>query len=225
MDINTESKIKIKGYQDGLIITTNHQEWKEFQEEIINHIYEKENFFRGGKITLDVGDLIIHAAEMGLMRDKLSDKGVILWSVLSNSPTTIKTAQMLGLETSLQPGKSSQEENKSYPSGVGDSAMFIQRTLRSGMSIQSDDNIVVLGDVNPGAEILSGKNILVWGRLRGAVQAGLSGETGCVICAVELMPTLLRIGKVVADLPTKMKKSKPYKAILNNGVVLFVPWD
>jgi septum site-determining protein MinC len=225
MDIKTENKIKIKGYQDGLIITTNHLEWKDCQDEIINQISEKENFFRGGKITLDVGDLIVRAAEMGSIRDKLSDKGVTLWSVISNSPTTIQTAQMLGLDTPIQPGKSNQEERKQSPHAIGDSALLIQRTLRSGISIQSDDNIVVIGDVNPGAELLSGKNILVWGRLRGAVQAGLSGDSDSVICAMVLTPTLLRIGEVVADLSTKMKKSKPYKAILKDGVIHFEPWD
>ncbi len=225
MDIKTESKIRIKGYQDGLIITSNHQEWKDCQEEIISQICEKENFFRGGKITLDLGNLTVHAAEMGSMRDKLSDKGVTLWSVISNSPTTIKTAQMLGLDTPIHPGKSNLRDRQPSVSAIGDSALLIQRTLRSGISIQSEDSIIVLGDVNPGAELLSGKSILVWGRLRGAVQAGLSGETESVICAMVFTPTLLRIGEAVADIPAKMKKSKPYKAMLKDGVIHFEPWD
>ncbi len=225
MDIKTDSKIKIKGYQDGLIITTNHQEWKDCQEEIISQICEKENFFRGGRITLDLGNLTVHAAEMGSIRDKLSDKGVTLWSVFSNSPTTIKTAQMLGLDTPLHPGKSNPRDRKLSPSVIGDSALLIQRTIRSGICIQSDDSIVILGDVNPGAELISGKSILIWGRLRGAVQAGLSGGTESVICAMELTPTLLRIGEAIADLPAKIKKSKPYIAILKDGVIHFEPWD
>ncbi len=97
--------VRIKGVRDGLLVTFGEGEWPELQEALFSHIEERENFFNGAKVALDVGNHILHAAEMGSLRDRLSDKGVILWAILSNSPTTEATAQMLGLATRLSSPK------------------------------------------------------------------------------------------------------------------------
>jgi septum site-determining protein MinC len=50
---------------------------------------------------------------------------------------------------------------------------FIKRTLRSGDKVTSTGDLVILGDVNPGAEVEAGGNIYVMGSLRGTVKAGI----------------------------------------------------
>jgi septum site-determining protein MinC len=78
-----------------------------------------------------------------------------------------------------------------WPEAVG--GLFLRRTLRSGQSIQHDGDVCIIGDVNPGAEVLAGGDVVVWGSLRGMVHAGAGGNTDAVICALQLAPTQLRI--------------------------------
>ena len=68
---------------------------------LVSHIQERASFFQGARLALDVGNHILHAAEMGNLRDRLSEMGISLWAVLSNSPTTEQTAQVLGLATRI----------------------------------------------------------------------------------------------------------------------------
>ena len=93
--------VQIKGVRDGLLITLGDGDWAELQETLLGHIQEKATFFQGARVALDVGNHILHAAEMGNLRDRLSEMGISLWAILSNSPTTEQTAQMLGLATRI----------------------------------------------------------------------------------------------------------------------------
>jgi len=91
-------------------------------------------------------------------------------------PTTEQTAQLLGLATRLFP-KPRPEETRFASSGLSDeTALFINKTLRSGTRVEFPGHVVVLGDVNPGAEIVAVGSIIIWGRLRGAVHAGSNGD-------------------------------------------------
>ncbi len=77
-------------------------------------------------------------------------------------------------------------------------ALFIRRTLRSGMRILHDGDVCILGDVNAGAEIVAGGDIVVWGAVRGMVHAGAGGDTAALVCALLLAPTQLRIADRVS---------------------------
>lgn len=79
-------------------------------------------------------------------------------------------------------------------------ALLVERTLRGGQRISHDGTVIVLGDVNPGAEIVAGGHVIVWGRLRGTVEASLT-MPGAMVCALDLAPTQLRIGSAIARAP------------------------
>lgn len=79
--------------------------------------------------------------------------------------------------------------------------LYIHRTLRSGQSISSDGNIVIIGDVNPGAEIIAKGDITVWGILGGIARAGSDGNTYSKIRALKLNAIQIRIGNVFARRP------------------------
>jgi septum site-determining protein MinC len=82
-----------------------------------------------------------------------------------------------------------------------------------------------MGDVNPGAEIVAGGSIVVWGRLRGVVHAGAQGEASAVVCALELTPTQLRIAGEIAVSPKRKGKVQPEIARLEDGVLVAEPWQ
>lgn len=77
---------------------------------------------------------------------------------------------------------------------------IICTTLRSGQKIETEHSLLILGDVNSGAEIVAGGDIIVLGTLRGVAHAGAYDETGAgkVIFALDLRPTQLRIGAVIS---------------------------
>ncbi|MFZ3170568.1 MAG: septum site-determining protein MinC [Carboxydocellales bacterium] len=82
-----------------------------------------------------------------------------------------------------------------------EATVLIKRTLRSGQSIHYHGNVVVLGDVNPGAEIVAGGNIIVMGSLRGVVHAGATGAKDAEVTAFRLLPTQLRIADQITRAP------------------------
>ncbi len=79
--------------------------------------------------------------------------------------------------------------------------VLIQRTLRSGQNLHYDGNVVIMGDVNPGAEIVASGHILVMGSLRGLVHAGATGEETATVTALYLAPTQLRIASHITRPP------------------------
>lgn len=75
----------------------------------------------------------------------------------------------------------------------GENTILLQRTLRSGQSIRYPGHVVIMGDVNPGAEVIAGGNIIVMGSLRGVAHAGAGGYEGALVAAFRLNPSQLRI--------------------------------
>jgi septum site-determining protein MinC len=147
-----------------------------------------------------------------------------LWAVLSESPVTETTAQNLGLATRLSKPRPVQarEPAEELPE---DAAKWVKGPLRSGGRVLFEGNVVVMGDVNPGAEIIAGGSVIVWGRLRGVVHAGAQGDEKAVVCALELAPTQLRIAGEIAVSPKKHGKSQPEVACLKDGQLVAEPWQ
>lgn len=79
--------------------------------------------------------------------------------------------------------------------------LYIQRTLRSGQSITSDGNIVIIGDANPGSEIIAKGDITVWGILGGIAHAGSAGNQYAKIRALKMNAIQLRIADTFARRP------------------------
>lgn len=79
--------------------------------------------------------------------------------------------------------------------------LLVRRTLRSGQRVRFHGNVVVLGDVNPGAEIVAAGDIVVMGTLRGVAHAGATGSAEAVVAAFRLQPTQLRLGAVIGRAP------------------------
>ena len=75
--------------------------------------------------------------------------------------------------------------------------MFYRGTLRSGQVFESENNIVIIGDVNPGGKVVSGGSIIILGSLRGIACAGISGNRESFVAALDMQPMQLRIDNVV----------------------------
>ena len=109
---------------------------------------------------------------------------------------------------------------------VSEGAKFIQGTLRSGQIVEHDGDVVVLGDVNPGAEISAGGNIVVMGSLRGIAHAGLNGDDQSFVAALLLQPTQLRIHQTITRSPDEgnEKSRNPEIAKLKDNIICVEPF-
>lgn len=108
-----------------------------------------------------------------------------------------------------------------------DTAM-IRRTLRSGQWVRFDGNVVVLGDVNPGAEIIAAGNVVVMGALRGVVHAGANGDTMSTVTALLLLPTQIRIASCITRPPDGVNCPDGYfpeQASLKDGEVVIEKYE
>ena len=80
-------------------------------------------------------------------------------------------------------------------------SVFHAGTLRSGQNIHSDAHLIILGDVNPGAEVSAAGNVIVLGALRGFAHAGTAGDRGASVSALILNPTQIRIADIITRSP------------------------
>ena len=107
----------------------------------------------------------------------------------------------------------------------GTAGVLIKRTIRSGRTVRSKGHVVVIGDVNSGAEIVAIGDVVVWGKLRGVVHAGAQGDENAVVCALDLAPTQLRIANLITIPPQEGRtNAKPEMAHVSNGQIEAIPW-
>ncbi len=109
---------------------------------------------------------------------------------------------------------------KTFESGTDISeTKFIQGSLRCGRREEYAGSIVICGDVNSGAEVVAGGNIMILGALRGVAHAGANGNTKAIISANYIEVTQIRIANMVTEVAEKTDKC-PICKIENNEIVI-----
>ncbi|HEY1728557.1 MAG TPA: septum site-determining protein MinC [Candidatus Baltobacteraceae bacterium] len=92
--------------------------------------------------------------------------------------------------------------------------LYHRGTLRGGQSLANVGHIIVVGDVNPGAELVAGGDIVVFGALRGVAHAGAQGDRSARVYALVLEPTQLRIATTIAAGAERTGAPVPEEAFL-----------
>ncbi|MEN9564478.1 MAG: septum site-determining protein MinC [Chloroflexota bacterium] len=208
------SIVQIKGIRDGLLATFADASWDEQRKALMDQINERSAFFQGARLAMDIGTQVLRVNDLVDLRDWLSERNITLWAVISESTTSEHTAQLLGLATRIS--KPRPEEARHGSEAVSnDTALFISKTIRSGTRIEYPGTIVIFGDVNPGAEIVAEGNVIVWGRVRGVIHAGVKGDRSAFICALDLSANQLRIADESSAMLKPQKDPKPEIASIN----------
>ena len=89
---------------------------------------------------------------------------------------------------------------------------FYRGTLKRGDTLESEASIVIIGDVNPGANVTSKGNIVVLGSLRGIAYAGATGDRNCFVAALVMKPIQVKIAdKMARSAITKRVDDAEYK--------------
>lgn len=187
--------VALKGTRDGLVLYLDPAaDFGVLMNELDKLLNNSVQFLQGASVRCYSGE-----------KEYTEDEHARLGTVLRKQQ--LKLTGWLTSEEVNVPGKSQSyaTEDKGtrlWEEGmVEGSCLFVERTLRSGKSVQFDGHVVVLGDVNPGAEIIATGNIVVLGALRGVAHAGATGERKALVSAYHLGPTQLRIADLVTRGP------------------------
>jgi len=224
--------VTIKGVRDGLLVTLGGGDWNHLLAELEGRLNKPTAFFKGARVALQVGSRTLSTAEIEMARDLLARNEITLWAIVSEAPATQAAARQLELDTALPsyaPEASEMNDRTDEPAAESAElpALLVHRTLRSGQALRHAGHVVLIGDVNPGAEIVAGGDVVVWGKLRGTVHAGAMGDESRVVCALELAPTQLRIGNLVARPPDERRSRRihPEVAFVSQGRIVVEPWS
>lgn len=222
----TDPDISIKGMREGLLVTVGNGDWDALSDELTEQLEAQGDFFRGARVVLEVGEREIRHGALRELQEKLAQRDVHLWAILGTSPGTRRAARRLQLETDLSVNSALEAELPPLESDeYGSDGVLVRRTLRSGRRVRHTGHVVVIGDVNPGAEIIAGGDIVVWGRLRGTVHAGARGDETAVVCSLNLAPIQLRIADHIAVSPDNTRRSpRPEVASVRQGQIVAEEW-
>ncbi len=219
----------LKGVQQGLLLRPLPETWDVTLAALEATLNEAQGFFRGGRVIVEAGARELGEKELLDLRTLLTAHELDLWAVLSENELTQRAARQLNLLTRL-PGEGSSAvvapvAALSPPEPAIPETLFVRRTLRAGQVLEAQGDITLLGDVNPGAELVAGGSIVVWGRARGVLHAGALGDENSVICALDLDPQQLRIASVIAVAPQgRRRRVQPEVARLERGQIVVEPW-
>jgi len=221
-----DAAVTIKGTTDGLVISLGDGPLEGVLAEMESRLASRASFFLGGRVALRVADRPLSVEQLQAIGAKMEQAGVTLWAVEGEHPATLVAARELGLETNLRlaqvpiPPAPEELTLEEMPGRV------FRRTLRAGQEIHHMGHVTLIGDVNPGAEVIAGGDVIVWGKLRGKVHAGAMGDEGAVVCALQLAPSQIRIGSYIAQPPERSRLPKsPEVASVQQGAIVVERWD
>ncbi len=229
--------ISFKGTRDGLCITLGEGSWRDLLDELTQQLDRPgaQSFFRGARVLLETGNRALGVMEIEELISLLAKHQMTLGSVVGENQTAGNGASNGSSEGLLNepipPPESftphDGHEMADHPEPENEpAALVMRRTVRSGQVITHPGTIIVIGDINPGAEVVAGGDVIVWGRLRGVVHAGASGDENAIVGALSLTPTQLRIGGQIARAPDdRHPRTAPAEiARVRDGLIVVEPW-
>ena len=221
--------VRIKGTKSGLqLLFAAGATYSEIEAEIRDKLAKGSGFFCRGTV--------MHAMEGSLEKDEMEqlrklfhDAGVI-FSVSRRhfGEETQRAKQKRETVVTAEP----QQEAPAVPKQPDDDAatqmVIVNRTLRGGQEVRTKSSVLVVGNVNPGAQIIAGGSIDIRGTCRGMVHAGAFGNQNAFVVADHLMPTQIRIADLIARSPDTApgdleKTARPERASIKDGQIVIEP--
>lgn len=214
----SKDDIVFKGTKEGLyIILKEEADFDEIKEQLDRKLMPSKNFFEGAKIINFKGKKISEEEYLvlkGLLESHYGMKVIGDYKTLGNNIN----------EKEEKAARNGKVEEQSC--GQEEKGLFVRGTIRSGQLIRHGSNIIIIGDVNPGAHIEATGSVLVMGIMRGTAHAGSQGNYNSYIAAFRLEPMQLRIGDIITRSPDGIQyKSKvPEIAVVRRGMIVVEPY-
>ena len=213
----SKPRVKLSGTDYGLLLRL---EWDsplpQLLVELEEYLQQSPKFFAGAQVLLEIGGRPVLQQDMEQLGVVLLRYGVTLQGVVP---------VLDGLERRPPPPSSA----AFVPSPPDPQTLLHleQRTVRSGEKVAADGHLIIVGDVNPGAEVIAGYNIFVWGSLRGSAYAGVPDREDAIIAALHFAPIQLRIAGHIAR-PPEVRASvpgAPELARIDQNAIVVEAWE
>lgn len=185
--------VLFKGNKHGVSIHLDEQaDFSDILADLRNKLAPARQFFGGAMVRLHIGHRPLGPQERAVLEQTVQEFGLVMNDQVPEndvpSPAPV-------VRPPVQP------VDRREDGDIGERTVLVRRTLRSGQKLDYDGNIVILGDVNPGAEVVCKGDIVVLGALRGVAHAGAGGNPEAVVMAFRLEPTQLRIAHYISRAP------------------------
>lgn len=208
----------IKSNKYGITIILDDQiSFEELKEKVAEKFLESASFFGSVQMAVSLEGRKLSKEEQWEILDLVTENSQIQIVCLIESDTEKEESFRQSMHTRLN--------ELSAQNG-----QFYKGMLRSGQVLETETSIVILGDVNPGAKIISKGNIIILGALKGIAYAGAAGNGGAFVVALEMNPCQIQIADVIARSPDEKRKDErkkidkePKIAFIENGNIYIEP--
>ncbi len=227
-DERARATVRVRGTQDGVrLLLPRATPLAVVLEQVRDLLESRSSFFRGAALTLDFSEREPVLDEIAALQQLLDRHGIRIQAIGAATSDVRQRLERWGFRTeTTEPARRLRLIEPGSEQTLDGSATYVRRTLRSGMSVEVEGHLVLVGDVNPGALVVAGGDVLVWGVVRGTVHAGRHGDTDAVIAALRLAPMQLRIANLVARAPDRGGQllDAPALARVVDGQIVIEPW-
>ena len=223
-------KVSGRGSNVGFILD-DRVPFQEVEDRLRFHLHNSHGWFAGAEVTVNVGRRVLDAQDLSRLKGILEDEYRLRVSSFHGEDDASKASIDEGLMATV-----AQMHLDQVPTCFDEAPnpqrnpLFVKSNCRSGTIIDHSDDVIVLGDVNPGAQIIASGDIIVIGTLRGVAHAGANASDGesAVIIALSLKPSQLRIGMHLSVAPPEKPKasraSKPEIAYVSGKSIVVAPF-
>ncbi|MDF2486259.1 MAG: hypothetical protein K0R46_2427 [Herbinix sp.] len=208
------NSVIIKGNKYGIIVVLNpDMPFEELKLVVAEKFKESSKFFENAKMAISFEGRKLSNEEQREILDIIGENtDMHIVCIMENDPGAEelfkKTVEQKLLELSNNSGQ------------------FYKGILRSGASLEFETSVIIIGDVNHGARVVSKGNIIVLGSLKGNAFAGATGNTNSFVVALDMNPTQIRIADTIArapDKPVKQEVKETKIAFLEDGNIYIEP--
>ncbi|MGE5508474.1 MAG: septum site-determining protein MinC [Chitinophagales bacterium] len=194
----SQGLVTFKGSRQGITLVLDGQApFETVLADLTDKLAKAGDFFKGAPVSVACERVLEPAEASSLVRILCDEHQLKLAGVTG---ATAAAAPSAAEAAAARPGRSRRQAGEAE-GGDREAALLVRRTVRSGQRIAFDGHVVVMGDVNPGGEVVATGDIVVWGTLRGTAHAGAGGRLDATVTALRLMPTQLRIAHLITRAP------------------------
>jgi septum site-determining protein MinC len=208
------SIVTLRAYRDGLhLIIRPHLSIEDVEEAIQQEMSRMNQPLIGASVQIDLKCPILKEEEMSYLKSKLQETyNLTVRSIEALDEQASPPIAAAPTTHAIQQRTDMQNSRDSEPSRI------VPYTIRSGQTENfPQGSLIIYGDVNSGAEVKAGGDIVVLGALRGNAHAGINGRLSAVVIAMDLVPVQLQIGNFINRRPIN-QKPRGYPEIARIGV-------
>jgi len=199
-----DNSVIFKGGKDGIVIILSEDaNYDQIADSLRKKIRSSSRFYADVETTITFKGKELSEDELMSLIDIIKAEANMSISFIEDLTGVFEINKEEESETRKRP--------RSINEAVPDDAYFHRNGLRNGQAISHSGSVVILGDVNAGAEVVAAGNVVVFGYIRGMVHAGATGDETAFVCALSMWPTQLRIASKITYFPKELMQENKNK--------------